>query len=442
MESVIEGTSRPLPQDSQQKSDILAKQLKESQALLDISQMLAGTMDLTATLQQIADAATSLIKSTDRTILHLLDESGNYLQPVALSGLDRPSSESRLNFKWGEGVAGIALATGYAINVSDVLNDARYIPVKGQKRPPARSLLVAPVATGQKSLGTLSVQSQTAGVFTEDDERLLTTLGAMAALAIEKAKLYGDLQASLQHEKAARTQLVQSEKLAALGRIVASVAHELNNPLQAIQNALYLIKLEENLSPQAREDLQTVLSEADRMSDLIARLRETYRPVATEEFQPESINDLVMDVQRLISTHLRHTNITFEFIPEEEAPEILVIRDQIKQVILNICLNAVEAMPNGGLMKVCTEYHPKVKNVLLRISDTGPSIDPDILPIIFDPFVTTKEGGTGLGLAISYEIVRRHNGRIDVDSQPGRGTTFEVWLPLNQRFEALQSRAE
>jgi signal transduction histidine kinase len=272
-------------------------------------------------------------------------------------------------------------------------------------------------------------------VFTSDDERLLTTLGAMAAVAIEKVKLYTDLQASLLQEKAARAQLVQAEKLAALGRIVASVAHELNNPLQAIQNALYLIKLEESLTPQAREDLQTVLNEADRMADLIARLRETYRPTTHEEFQPESLNSLVAEVQRLLSTHLRHAQITFEFLPDDDLPEIPIIRDQIKQVILNICLNAVEAMLGGGLVTVITKNQPQTRTVQLSISDNGPSINPEILPYIFDPFVTTKEGGTGLGLAISYDIVRRHDGQINVNSKPGHGTTFIITLPILQRFD-------
>jgi signal transduction histidine kinase len=415
--------------EREQNSGQLEKQLRESQMLFEISQMLAGTIDLSATLQQIADAANTLIKSASRTILHLLDDEGKYLQSVAVSGSDLPKTDYRLNFKWGEGIAGLALASGQAINVADVLNDERYISVSEQQEETLRSLMVAPVKTGEKSLGTLSVQSLTPGVFTVDDERLLTTLGAQAAVAIDKAKLYAELEASLQHEKAARAQLVQSEKLAALGRIVASVAHELNNPLQAIQNALYLIKLEESLSPQAREDLQTVLNEADRMTDLIDRLRETYRPTVSEEFQLESLNALIIEVQKLISTHLRHSQIEFEFYPDENLPKIPMIRDQIKQVILNISLNAVEAMPEGGRMTVRTKTHSKNGGISFSISDTGPSISPKILPYIFDPFVTTKEGGTGLGLAITYDIVRRHDGIIEVKSEPHKGTTFNVWLP-------------
>lgn len=418
-------------------SEQLAKQLQESQALLEISQLLAGTVDLEITLQQIADAANALIKSASRTILHLLDETGDYLQAVAISGSDPPSLKTRLNFKLGEGIAGIVLESCKTINVADVMHDHRYIPVKtdGNRQARIRSLLVAPVITGEKRLGTLSVHSPQPDVFTADDERLLTTLGVQAAVAIGKARLYADLQAALQHEKDTRAQLVQAEKLAALGRIVASVAHELNNPLQAIQNALYLIGLEENLTVQAHEDLQTVLNEANRMAELIARLRETYRPAVSEEFNLTSINSLILDVQKLLATHLRHNQIAFMFTPGEDIPPIPIIKDQIKQVILNICLNAVEAMPQGGQIQVKSEHQVAKGGVLLSISDSGPSIQPEILPYIFDPFVTTKDGGTGLGLAITYDIVQRHLGWIEVDSQPEAGTTFKVWLPLTHHFD-------
>ena len=420
----------------------LAKQLQESKALYEISQMLASAIDLDLILQQIADAANSLIKSRSTTILHLLNKQEDYLQAVAVSGSEAPSTEHRMNFKSGEGVAGLAIFSGQTINVIDVLDDPRYVPASGISKVENRSLLVAPIKTGDKSLGTLSVQSKLPGAFSEDDVRLLTILGNQAAIAIERARLYFDLQTSLQHEKAARAQLVQSEKLAALGRIVASVAHELNNPIQAIQNALYLINLEEALSPQAREDLQTVLNEVNRMTDLVARLREIYRPTTGEEFESGSINELVVEVQKLLSTHLRHNQIEFKQRLSDDILDVPMIRDQIKQVLLNICLNAVEAMPEGGKLVVTTSNHNEPEGILFRVADDGPSISPKILPYIFDPFVTTKDGGTGLGLAISYDIIQRHHGGIEVDSKPGKGTEFKVWLPIEHQRSPHQNQRE
>lgn len=416
--------------ETQEYSHRLEKQLNESQLLLEVSQLLAGSLELKVTLQQIADGAATLIKSSSRIILHLLDDSGTYLHAVAVSGKDRPSSDYSMNFRPGEGIAGIVLATGQTINVKDIFDDPRYIVAKKKTSYLLRSLLVAPVSTQDKKLGTISVQSPIPNAFTDDDERLLTTLGALSALAIEKARLLEELKNSLEHEKATRAHLVQSEKLAALGRIIASVAHELNNPMQAIQNALYLIMIEEDqLSSQAREDLQIVLNETERMAGLIARLRETYRPTTGEEFQPGSLNNLVNDVLKLLSTHLRRNKITLELFPDPDLPNVSMIWDQMKQVLLNICINAVEVMPDGGKLSLRTWDDVENGWAWISISDTGPGINEQTLPNIFMPFVTDKEGGTGLGLAITYDIIQRHHGKIDVKSALGQGTTFLIALP-------------
>lgn len=415
----------------------LARQLREIQTLYEISRLLAETVDLKTVLQQIADSAAALIQQDCRTVLHLLDEDGVSLSPVAVGGSSTPETMISLNFRRGEGLAGIALETGQTISVPDAPNDPRF-KTSRRSATKVRSMIVAPVKFGEKSLGTLSVYSPRKNVFQRDEERLLTMLGANAAVAIEKTTLYANLQATLKQEQATRTQLVQSEKLAALGRIVASVAHELNNPLQAIQNALYLIRLEEDLSAQAIEDLQVALNEANRMAALIDRLRETYRPASGEDFQFESVNELVLEAYKLISTHLRHQQIEFIFDGDPNVPPSHLIPDQIKQVILNICLNAVEMIaenPQAGnkyYVRVQTKYDPERREIELAISDNGPGIPGDVLPNIFDPFVTTKEKGTGLGLAITYDIVRRHEGRIEAQSEPGVLTTFRILLPIRQ----------
>lgn len=430
----------------------LNQQLVQIRTLYEISQSLAGTVELDATLQLIAEASSKLIPASDCAVLHLLDESGKYLEAVAVAGSNRPETTRRMNFKAGQGIAGLALSTGQTINVADVAEDPRYLSSsQGQAKPHFRSLLVAPIqicinspdsaGSAGRYLGTLSVQSQSPGAFDEEDERLLTTLGSQAALAIDKVKLVADLQAALRYEQVARAQLVQSEKLAALGRTVASVAHEMNNPLQAIQNALYLIRMEEQLSEQAQQDLQTVLTETERMVELIARLRETYRPAVREEYQDESINRLVLEVQRLLAAHLRQKRIEMDFQPAPDLPEVPIIRDQFKQVILNVCMNAIEAMLEGGRLTIRTGLTRRpAPGVECLISDTGPGISPSILPYIFDHFVTTKEGGTGLGLAISYDIVQRHNGQINVISSPGEGATFRIWLPLGDSISAASPR--
>jgi signal transduction histidine kinase len=280
-------------------------------------------------------------------------------------------------------------------------------------------------------MGVLDVQQTPPANLSKRDQQLVEAVAGQLAVALQKANLYADLQASLQVEKAIRHEMVQSERLATMGRLLASVSHELNNPLQAIQNALFLLREEKDISLQGRLDLDIVLSEAERMSTMIERLRTTYRPIQAEDFSPTRLNEIIEDVYALIATHLRHNEITFEFLPDQNLPPIPALTNQIRQVALNLFMNAVEAMTNGGRLTAKTEFLRATSEILLTVTDTGTGIEPDLLPNIFDAFVTNKQRGTGLGLTISHDIVMKHNGRIMAENNPGRGSTFKVWLPLS-----------
>jgi signal transduction histidine kinase len=211
--------------------------------------------------------------------------------------------------------------------------------------------------------------------------------------------------------------------------LLASVSHELNNPLQAIQNALFLLREEKGISPQGKLDLDIVLSEAERMSTLIERLRTTYRPIQAEDFQLTQVNNIIEDVCALITKHLQHSDIAFEFHPDPDLPLIPALADQIRQVIINLLMNSVEAMTTGGKLMVCTKLLEDSNTLLITVSDNGTGIPPEILPNIFEAFVTNKQRGTGLGLTITYDIVMKHHGRITAENNPNKGSTFKVWLP-------------
>jgi signal transduction histidine kinase len=306
----------------------------------------------------------------------------------------------RLRQSAEKGIVGHVAVSGQAFVTNNVKDVLFYEP--NPLLPETSAELVVPLragdrrSSGDRILGVLDIHHKAPRTFTDHDMRLMTTIAGQIAVGVEKISINADLQQALRHEQSVRAQLVQSEKLAALGRIVASVAHELNNPLQAIQNALYLIRVSEQLDEQSQDDLKVALSEASRMAELIARLRETYRPTTKEEFHFESINAIFNEVQKLISAHLARNNITYQFDPDPNLPLIPIIRDQIKQVVLNMCLNGVEAMPNGGTLQLSTHYVSKKSQVNFVISDTGAGIPEDVLPYIFDPFVTTKETGSGL----------------------------------------------
>jgi signal transduction histidine kinase len=299
--------------------------------------------------------------------------------------------------------------------------------------PDTKSELAVPVKVGDSVLGVLDVQHIPPHDLTQRDIQLVNAVADQLAIALQNANLYEELQISLQHEKAIRNQLVQNERLAVMGRLLATVSHELNNPLQAIQNALFLLREERGISLQGKQDLEIVLAESERMAGMIERLRSTYRATQPQDFQFTQVNHIVQDVLALITTLLRHNQISFVFNADMTLPMIPALADQLRQVVLNLLMNAVEAMSDGGQLTVTTQSLPERSEILLTVSDTGSGIEADILPNIFDAFVTNKLRGTGLGLTISYDIVIKHRGRITAENNPERGSTFSVWLPLENR---------
>jgi two-component system sensor histidine kinase HydH len=169
------------------------------------------------------------------------------------------------------------------------------------------------------------------------------------------------------------------------------------------------------------------------MAALIERLRSAYRPIRGKDFQPVPLNNLIEDVLALISTHMRHKDIVFEFIPDPELRTVSGISDQLRQVILNLFLNAVEVMGPGGRLSVQTQNLIEQNEIIVTVKDTGPGIDTEILPHIFDAFITNKHTGTGLGLTITHDILEQHHGRINAENDAQGGAIFHVWLPMSKK---------
>jgi signal transduction histidine kinase len=328
----------------------------------------------------------------------------------------------------GSGIVGHVAETGQPFITDDV--DQVIFSNPNPLLPEMKSQMAVPIKIQNKVMGILDIHHKTPGYLDEHHLQLMSTVADQLAVALHKAKMYEDLQHSLSQEKAMRAQLMQSERLSVMGRLLASVSHELNNPLQAIQNALYLLKEENGLTEQGRQDLDIVLSESERMAALIERLRATYRPSRLEDFQPVDLNALVEDVYALLATHLRHNEIAFEFLPDPELPSVPGLTDQLRQVLINLSMNAVEAMKKGGRLCVSTRYLPDTEEGLVTVTDNGLGIDDEILPYVFEAFTTNKSKGTGLGLTISYDIIRRHRGRIKAENNPEGGATFSIWLPI------------
>lgn len=402
--------------------------LKEVNALYLISQGLAASLD---TDQLIQDVLTMLRQNFGYYYVQicLLDTtSGNLVFKRGSHEVDSKLFEEGFQLPRGKGIIGYVAETGIPF-VTNNVNDVVFFH-HNPLLPNTQSELAVPIKVAGNVVGVLDIQHEPPHRLSDEDLQLMITVADQLAVALQKANLYADLQKSLQQEKSTRSQLLQAERLALIGQLLASISHELNNPLQTIQNALFLLKDELKHSEDGKQVLSIISSEADRMGALLNQLRSTYRPVQTEEFKPVQINDIIQDVHKLISTHLRHKNIKFICQLDLELPLVQGIADHIKQVALNLFMNAVEAMPTGGDLLVETRSAPAKDEIMFSVKDTGIGIDPDLLARIFQPFVTNKEAGTGLGLTITHEIVQQHHGRILAENSRDGGAKFIVWFPV------------
>ena len=229
--------------------------------------------------------------------------------------------------------------------------------------------------------------------------------------------------------------LFDSEKLAATGRLAASIAHEINNPLEAIKNALYLLTNKISADDPNAKFLQIATKETDRVSRILRQMLGFYR---APKMEPTDINRLIEESEALIEKHLKQNRVRIDNDLDPQLPLVIASADQLRQVLLNLMLNGQQAMPEGGTIFVSTRVSQGADpeflmsdSVHIQVRDTGKGIAEENLPHIFEPFFSTKdEKGTGLGLWVSQGIVQAHGGSIKLRSREGRGTVFSVALPI------------
>jgi len=244
-----------------------------------------------------------------------------------------------------------------------------------------------------------------------------------------------ELEIAYQMLKQRQEQLIQSEKMAALGQLSAGIAHEIRNPLTSFKIFIQSLEKEIDLDENQEEDFRIIMKEIDRINENITRFLNFARP---EEplFQTINVSTLVKDTVNLLAAKLKNSGIRLDIFLPEEHPSVEGDHKQLGQVFLNLLLNAAEAMPQGGTLTISSaiKVNPDSRQEFLQlmIKDTGHGIPEKDRPYLFDPFFTTKVGGTGLGLSIVYSIIQKHNGRIEVESELGRGSSFILSFPIQK----------
>lgn len=254
-------------------------------------------------------------------------------------------------------------------------------------------------------------------------------------------EMYKNLENSYHQLQETQEQLIQAEKFATIGKLASVVAHEVNNPLEAIKSRVQLLQEELAEIKDTKKfvnDLTVVDEQINRVAEIVKNLLEFSRTNVKKPFASANINNILKNIIELEKYNFKSANAELIYEPNLKIPDILADLDGMQQVFLNIINNALESMPKGGILKIVTNISQDLKNVIISFIDTGKGIDPEDIDKVFEPFYSTKEKGTGLGMAISQNIIQQHHGNIKIDSQLRKGTTATIVLPLSNNLDETE----
>jgi signal transduction histidine kinase/DNA-binding response OmpR family regulator len=435
---LVQSVDRAL-QENQRKRDIL--RLQALRPLFDITETLFTETDLERLQELVLEAICSHLhcdhaglyqRMTGETQVHLVAGRGN---PISDKSVDLENGILSRADTWSMPISVSRDGPGepemQEILTQQGLGSVMVVPVSFKERGSGalgdRSLVEDTQARNRSLF--LAARNNGEVVFQQSDFEMFVILARQADAALENARLHTELLANLRQLEESQRALIQAEKLATAGRLTASIAHEINNPLQAVQNCLHLAGRRALSDDQRQYYLNMAQAEMERLMNTVQRMLDFYRPGAVDR-KPEDMNELVKRVMSLMERQFHEQSVTPHIKLARRLPQVLVVGDQIQQVFLNLILNAIEAMPGGGELFI--EVQTTKKEVEVIIEDTGPGISAGERQRIFEPFVSTKEDGMGLGLAVSYGIISAHGGSLELAPGRGRGACFRVTLPRGE----------
>lgn len=380
--------------------------------LLEISTTLSSTLDLKQLLLMVIDTVTDLT-NTEAASMLLVDQGTGELQFAAATGMQPPREEMIVPMEGS--LAGWIIQNGRPLILDDVQRDGRhYAAVDNTTSFTTRDMLGVPLITRGQVIGALEAINKRNGKgYTDQDVALMQALASQAAVAIENARLFQQTD------------------------LIAELMHEVKTPLLAITTASELLSRQSN--PAEQELLQLIQKQTNRLSKLTKDFLELSRLESGRVYltlETVSLPHLVEDVVRLEASRAAEKQVTLQTDIAPDLPPVQVDPARLQQVLINLVSNAIKYNREGG--SVTIRVAVGAEETLIEVSDTGPGIEPDYLPHLFDRFYrvpdreTTSEG-TGLGLAITKKIIEAHNGRIKVTSHPNQGSTFSCLIPLNSQ---------
>ncbi|MGD9243422.1 MAG: ATP-binding protein, partial [Desulfobacterales bacterium] len=416
--------------------------------LNSISETVSSSLNLDEILSSTIDKTLELLES-DSVRIYLIDDKKKFLKLVAHKGLSseliaKPFMKHR---KPGDGLLGQTILDGETRLVDNYLRSQDpYVDFMIEEG--LHTTAYIPLSTKGKLMGVMCVSSHYPVELAAEYIEFLTAIGNQIGVAVDNSNLYENIKRAYEELKDAQEQIVQSEKLASLGKLAATIAHEINNPLAAVLTYIRLmIKLKDRnkFSPERLEDISrylfTMESETARCGEIVKNLLAFSRQ-SDIKIKSTRITDIIDRALVLIAHDLEIKDIQLRKNIAPDLPNVQCDFQQIQQSLLNLMYNASDAMPDGGILTVTANRKEGDKGFLdVSVSDTGCGIIEEDKERIFDPFFTTKEEGKGVGLGLSvvYGIITRHNGTITVESKPGKGSTFKMSLPLAPLEKQMQN---
>jgi signal transduction histidine kinase len=422
--------------------------------LNDMVEMAARIPKIEDLLAHVLDRTMRAVSATIGSIM-LLDRERQVLRVAVGRGLaEEDPARRNVEVKVGEGIAGTVVQAGEPVLVEDIEKDPRFGRVSDPKYG-GGSFICMPLRVGDRIVGVVNLAKKESApgvpvqAFSAPDLQFLNALMTYTAYAVDNARLFEEARAAAQRLEEvvedqklrltlAQQQMLQAAKLSALGELVAGVAHELNNPLTVLVGTADMIEAEAEASGTMQENARLIREAANAARSVVRGLLTFGRKMPLEKTQV----DLAELTERVLALTFGDLHVAEVKVHKDIAsglPTVWADANQLQQVLVNLITNARQAMAEaeeGARRLRISVQHAEPERVRIEVEDTGAGIPADILPKVFDPFVTTKHEGTGLGLSISYGIIREHGGTLTVESTVGRGTTFTIELPI----EALREQ--
>jgi signal transduction histidine kinase len=392
------------------------------ESLVSVSQTINSTLNLDQAFQAITREACRLMEGKLCSLL-MLDDSGEWLELRASHG----AGESYINkprLGLSESLLGSVVRRKKPLQVENVQVSSRYHHIEIARQEGLVSLLSVPLLYAGSTIGTLNVYTGDPHVFSNEEIRILSALAELSGIALAKARLY---ERVVDMEE----QIRQNEKLSAIGLLAAEVAHEIRNPLTVIKMLFHSLNLAFPAEDPRARDVEVMSERLGHLDKIVEQIL-AFARTADPRLQPVNVNSVIEDLALLVRHKLSNQKITFSSGLDPKLPLVPGDAAQLSQALLNLVLNAVEAMAGGGSLSISTSLQAgkKQRRVQIEIKDSGPGLTEEQQKHAFRSILnSTRKGGTGLGLAIVKKIIEAHQGGISVTSSAGNGATFRIWLP-------------